>query len=70
MRIIIMNSISIDILTNLPTYSDKDLSILLGRLTLCMYGEDVSNDCAEIAMAERNRRKLLSEAYGTKAVAA
>lgn len=65
-----MNSISIDILTNLPTYSDKDLSILLGRLTLCMYGEDVSNDCAEIAMAERNRRKLLSEAYGTKAVAA
>jgi hypothetical protein len=65
-----MNSISIDILTNLPTYSDKDLSILLGRLTLCMYGEDVSNDCAEIAMAERNRRKLLSEAYGTKAAAA
>jgi hypothetical protein len=65
-----MNSISVDILTNLPTYSDEDLSILLGRLTLCMYGEDVSNDCAEIAMAERNRRKALAEAYGTKTEAA
>jgi len=61
-----MNSISIDILTNLHTYSDKELSILLGRLTLCMYGEDVSDDCAEIALAERKRRKMLAEAYGTK----
>ena len=65
-----MNSISIDILTNLPKYSDKELSILLGRLTLCMYGEEVSEDCAEIALAERNRRQFLSEAYGTKTEAA
>lgn len=65
-----MNSISIDILTNLPSYSDEEISILLGRLTLCMYGEEVSDDCAEIALAERKRRKMLAEAYGTKTEAA
>ena len=54
-----MNPISIQILRDLPTYSDDDFRILLGRLTLNMYGADVSEETAECVIAERKRRKAL-----------
>ena len=48
------------ILTNLPTYTDDELRILYGRLTLNMYGADTSNECADCVIAERKRREALA----------
>lgn len=57
-----MNDLSIQIIRDLPIYSDEEISILLGRLTLNMYGADVSNEVAEFAINERKRRAAIAEA--------
>lgn len=56
-----MNDLSIQIIRDLPIYSDEEISILLGRLTLNMYGADVSNEVAEFAINERKRRAAIAE---------
>ena len=57
-----MTKVSINILTDLPHYSDEELDILLGRLTLNCYGEEVGNEVAEFAISERKRRKAIKTA--------
>lgn len=57
-----MTKVSINILTDLPHYSDEELKTLLGRLTLNCYGEEVSNEVAEFAISERKRRKAIKTA--------
>jgi hypothetical protein len=54
-----MNTLSIQIIKDLPTYSEQELSILFGRLTLNMYGADVSNECATFVFNEQDRRKAI-----------
>ena len=56
-----MNQISIQIIRDLPIYSDDEIKTLLGRLTLNMYGADVSSECAEFAINERKRRAVVAE---------
>jgi hypothetical protein len=55
-----MTEASRTILTNLPTYTDDELRILMGRLTLNMYGADTSSECADYVIAERKRREALA----------
>ena len=55
-----MNEISRQILRALPHSTDKDLKILIGRLTLNMYGADVSNECATFVLNERDRREAIA----------
>ena len=55
-----MNTLSIQIIKDLPTYSDQDLSILSGRLTLNMFGADVSDECATFVFNERDRRDAIA----------
>lgn len=57
-----MNDLSIQIIRDLPVYSDEELKTLLGLLTLNCYGEDVSNECASFAINERNRRAAIAGA--------
>ena len=54
-----MNATSLQIIKDLPTYTDKELKIIYGRLTLNMYGSEVSNECADFVINERNRRDAL-----------
>ena len=54
-----MNATSLQIIKDLPTYTDKELKIIYGRLTLNMYGAEVSNECADFVINERNRREAL-----------
>jgi len=54
-----MNTLSIEILSKLTTYSDSALKILIGRLTLNMYGSDVSEECAEFVISEHDRRQAI-----------
>ena len=54
-----MNATSLQIIKDLPTYTDKELKIIFGRLTLNMYGSEVSNECADFVINERNRREAL-----------
>jgi len=62
-----MNQLSIQIISDLPVYSDEEITILLGRLTLNMYGADVSNEVADFAINERKRRKAIAEFTNTEA---
>ena len=55
-----MNETSQHILRALPHSTDADLKILIGRLTLNMYGAEVSDQCAEYAILERNRREAIA----------
>ncbi len=55
-----MNTLSIQIIKDLPTYSEQEMKILFGRLTLNMYGADVSNECATFVINERNRREAIA----------
>ena len=55
-----MNELSIQIIKDLPTYSDEEIRILYGRLTLNMYGAEVSNETAKFVINERNRRDILA----------
>ena len=55
-----MNTLSIQIIKDLPTYSDEEMWILFGRLTLNMYGADVSNECATFVIHERDRREAIA----------
>lgn len=55
-----MNTLSIQIIKDLPTYSDEEMKILFGRLTFNMYGADVSNECATFVFAERDRRDAIA----------
>mgnify|MGYP003674547998 CR=1 FL=1 len=55
-----MNEISRQILKALPNCTDEDLKILIGRLTLNMYGADVSDECAAFVINERDRREALA----------
>ena len=55
-----MNEISRQILKALPHSTDEDLKILIGRLTLNMYGADVSDECAAFVINERDRREALA----------
>ena len=48
------------ILTNLPTYTDDELRVLYGRLTLNMYGAETSDQCADYVIAERKRREAIA----------
>ena len=54
-----MNPISIQILRDLPIYSDEEIKTLLGLLTLNSYGADVSEEVATFVINERNLRKVL-----------
>jgi hypothetical protein len=46
-----------DIRANLRSYSEEDFRVLQGRLTLNMYGPEVSDALADEVIAEsRNRR--------------
>ena len=54
-----MNATRLQIIKDLPTYTDKELKIIFGRLTLNMYGAEVSNECADFVINERNRREAL-----------
>ena len=56
-----MKVLSIRIIRDLPLYTDEELKTLLTRLTLNMYGADVTEECATFAITERKRRKALSE---------
>ena len=56
-----MNELSIQIIRDLPTYSDEEMRILYGRLTLNMYGAEVSNETAKFVINERNRRDILAQ---------
>lgn len=55
-----MNSTSIQIIKALPTLSDSELKTMLGRLTLNMYGKDVSDQCADFVINERKRREAIA----------
>tara|TARA_R110002167_G_scaffold140943_1_gene328980 strand:- start:1001 stop:1177 length:177 start_codon:yes stop_codon:yes gene_type:complete len=55
-----MNEISRQILKALPHSTDEDLKIIIGRLTLNMYGADVSDECAAFVINERDRREALA----------
>jgi hypothetical protein len=55
-----MNTLSIQIIKDLPTYSDQEIEILLGRLTFNRYGADVSDECATFVFNERDRRDAIS----------
>ena len=57
-----MEAVSKQILEGLPTYSDEDLKLVMGRLTLNMYGEKVSAEVAEFAISERKRRQSIKQA--------
>jgi len=57
-----MEAVSKQILEGLPTYSDEDLKLVMGRLTLNMYGEKVSEEVAEFAISERKRRQSIKQA--------
>lgn len=50
-----------EIRANMGTYSDEDISILRGRLTLNMYGAEVSEALAAEVIAECARRKQATE---------
>ena len=50
-----------EIRANMHTYSDEDMSILRGRLTLNMYGAEVSEALAAEVIAECARRKAAAE---------
>ena len=54
-----LNTVSTQILEALPHCTDYDLKILIGRLTLNMYGADVSNECADSVISERKRREAI-----------
>ena len=56
-----MNEVSIQIIRDLPTYSDEEMRIIYGRLTLNMYGAEVSNETAKFVINERNRRDILAQ---------
>jgi hypothetical protein len=55
-----LNPISIQIIEALPHCTDQDLKMMYGRLTLNMYGADVSNECADFVINERNRREAIA----------
>ncbi len=55
-----MEAVSKQILEGLPTYSDEDLKVVMGRLTLNMYGEKVSEEVATAVIRERKRREALT----------
>lgn len=54
-----MEAVSKQIIEGLPHYSDEDLKIVMGRLTLNMYGEKVSEEVAAFAINERDRRQAI-----------
>jgi hypothetical protein len=56
-----MNTTSIQIIRDLPTYSDDELQTLFGRLTLNMYGDDVSNEVADAVVNEKKHRRDLKQ---------
>tara|TARA_B110000977_G_scaffold185868_1_gene251157 strand:- start:481 stop:651 length:171 start_codon:yes stop_codon:yes gene_type:complete len=55
-----MNELSKQILEALPHSTDADLRVLIGRLTLNMYGAEVSEQCADYAILERKRREAIA----------
>jgi len=55
-----MEAVSKQILEGLPTYSAEDLKVVMGRLTLNMYGEKVSEEVATTVIKERKRREALT----------
>ena len=55
-----MEAVSKQILEGLPTYSAEDLKVVMGRLTLNMYGEKVSEEVATAVIRERKRREALT----------
>jgi len=55
-----MNETSQQILRALPHTTDADLKILFGRLTLNMYGAEVSEQCADYVILERKRREAIA----------
>ena len=56
-----MNKLSLQIIKDLPTYSDEEIKILFGRLALNMYGAAVSEECATFVIHERDRREAIDE---------
>ena len=55
-----MEAVSKQIIEGLPTYSAEDLKVVMGRLTLNMYGEKVSEEVATAVINERKRREALA----------
>ena len=55
-----MEAVSKQIIEGLPTYSAEDLKVVMGRLTLNMYGEKVSEEVATAVIRERKRREALT----------
>ena len=55
-----MNETSKQILRALPHSTDADLKVLTGRLTLNMYGSEVSEQCADYVILERKRREAIA----------
>ena len=53
-----MNKISLQIIKELTTYNDADFKVLQGRLSLGMYGSDVSQEVAQHVADDSQRRKL------------
>ena len=54
-----MQQTSIEIIRNLPHYTDADLRKLIGMLCLDMYGKEVGTQVARFVYAERDRRNAL-----------
>ena len=55
-----MSETSQHILRALPHCTDADLKILIGRLTLNMYGAEVSEQCADYVILEHKRREAIA----------
>ena len=53
-----MNKISLQIIEELTTYNDAAFKVLQGRLSLGMYGSDVSQEVAQHVADDSQRRKL------------
>jgi len=54
-----MQQTSIEIIRNLPQYTDADLRKLKGMLCLDMYGKEVGTQVARFVEAECDRRDAL-----------
>ncbi len=54
-----MQQTSLEIIRNLPHYTDTDLRKLIGMLCLDMYGKEVGAQVARFVYAERDRRDAL-----------
>tara|TARA_Y100001951_G_C11215559_1_gene225577 strand:- start:536 stop:763 length:228 start_codon:yes stop_codon:yes gene_type:complete len=56
-----MEKTSIEILTNLPGYSDDQLDTLWGQMAMECYGRQVTLEVGHYVLTEKNRRKEIEQ---------